>query len=67
MAPSKSASKEKKEKIFHPNSRKAGQLTRTQLRKNKLADQASKRSKKHASKGIVTEFDEVVVADYRRS
>ena len=41
----------KKEKIFHPQSRKAGQLARTQLRQSKLAGQASKRSKKHSSKG----------------
>ncbi|ETW78962.1 hypothetical protein HETIRDRAFT_460001 [Heterobasidion irregulare TC 32-1] len=40
----------KKEKIFHPQSRKAGQLARTQLRQSKLAGQASKRSKKHSSK-----------------
>ncbi|EIN09527.1 hypothetical protein PUNSTDRAFT_101382 [Punctularia strigosozonata HHB-11173 SS5] len=57
MAPSKtnkSAPKDKKEsarkeKIFHPQSRKAGQLARTQLRKDKLASAASKRAKKHAS------------------
>ncbi|KAI0051027.1 hypothetical protein FA95DRAFT_1570257 [Auriscalpium vulgare] len=56
MAPSKTgkpASKEtkgKKEKIFHPGSRKAGQLNRTQVRKSKLAGQAAKRSQKHSSK-----------------
>lgn len=57
MAPStkaKTGTKEKKgkkEKVFHPESRKAGQLARTQLRKTKLAEQAVKRHKKHASKG----------------
>jgi len=46
----KGKSKEKKEKVFHPQSRKAGQLERAQLRKAKLASQASKRSKKESSK-----------------
>ncbi|KAG6335729.1 hypothetical protein ID866_3353 [Astraeus odoratus] len=45
MAPSRS-SKQKKEKVFHPDSRKAAQATRTQLRKNKLSDAASHRKKK---------------------
>ncbi|THH14631.1 hypothetical protein EW146_g5723 [Bondarzewia mesenterica] len=55
MAPSKTGKvdtkekKAKKEKIFHPESRKAGQLARTQIRKSKLAGQASKRAKKHSS------------------
>ncbi|KAI0272771.1 hypothetical protein BC834DRAFT_949284 [Gloeopeniophorella convolvens] len=40
----------KKEKIFHPDSRKAGQLARKQLRKSKLAGQASKRAKLHSAK-----------------
>ncbi|KAI0058991.1 hypothetical protein BV25DRAFT_1809785 [Artomyces pyxidatus] len=48
--PAPKAKSGKKEKIFHPSSRKAGQLNRTQVRKAKLADQASKRTKKHASK-----------------
>ncbi|KAI6042095.1 hypothetical protein EDC04DRAFT_2663828 [Pisolithus marmoratus] len=38
MAPSKST---KKAKVFHPDSRKAAQLARTQLRKNKLSDARS--------------------------
>ncbi|KZV93142.1 hypothetical protein EXIGLDRAFT_768366 [Exidia glandulosa HHB12029] len=37
----------KKEKIFHPESRKAGQLARTQLRKSKLADAKTKRGRKN--------------------
>ncbi|OBZ73953.1 Translation machinery-associated protein 16 [Grifola frondosa] len=45
----KKSTKEKKEKIFHPQSRKAGQLVRTQLRKSKLAELAKERSKKHGS------------------
>jgi hypothetical protein len=54
MAPSKtpkSTSRPKKEKVFHPDSRKAGQLSRVQLRKAKLADAASKRTKKHSAQG----------------
>jgi len=55
MAPSettkKAASKhkQKKEKIFHPESRKADQLARTQLRKSKLTEASSKRHKKFSS------------------
>ncbi|KIJ65137.1 hypothetical protein HYDPIDRAFT_111031 [Hydnomerulius pinastri MD-312] len=59
MAPSKSPksdSKGKKEKIFHPDSRKAAQLGRTQIRKNKLAESASKRIKKHAAQVDVYGF-----------
>ncbi|TFK51777.1 hypothetical protein OE88DRAFT_1467516 [Heliocybe sulcata] len=43
--PTKSGS-EKKEKVFHPQSRKAGQITRTQLRKNKLSEASNKKSRK---------------------
>ncbi|KAH9975653.1 hypothetical protein BJV74DRAFT_177985 [Russula compacta] len=51
MAPTKKPSKgAKKEKIFHPESRKAEQLARKQLRKSKLAGQASKRTKLHSTK-----------------
>ncbi|EJD43741.1 hypothetical protein AURDEDRAFT_145306 [Auricularia subglabra TFB-10046 SS5] len=39
----------KKEKIFHPESRKAGQLARTALRKAKLADAQTKRTRKNAA------------------
>jgi hypothetical protein len=59
MAPIKKPQKPqkaaKKEKIFHPESRKAGQLARKQLRKSKLAGQASKRGKLHSSKGKLSE------------
>ena len=52
MAPTKKPQKAaKREKIFHPESRKAGQLARKQLRKAKLAGQASNRGKLHSSKG----------------
>ena len=52
MAPTKKPQKAaKKEKVFHPESRKAGQLARKQLRKSKLAGQASKRTKLHSAKG----------------
>lgn len=59
MAPSKtprSTSRPKKEKIFHPDSRKAGQLNRVQLRKAKLADAASKRTKKHSAQADLYGF-----------
>ncbi|KAL6304574.1 hypothetical protein BKA93DRAFT_825740 [Sparassis latifolia] len=44
---SKQATEKKKEKVFHPQSRKAGQIIRTQHRKSKLAELAKNRSKKH--------------------
>jgi len=49
MAPNtgKKPKGQKKEKVFHPLSRKADQLVRTQLRKGKLAGQSKARSKKH--------------------
>ncbi|KAI6010697.1 translation machinery-associated protein 16, partial [Pisolithus orientalis] len=47
-APSKST---KKAKVFHPDSRKAAQLARTQLRKNKLSDARSEKKKKLAAEG----------------
>jgi hypothetical protein len=56
MAPTKKPQKAaKKEKVFHPESRKAGQLARKQLRKSKLAGQASKRVKLHSSKGKLSD------------
>ncbi|KZT27879.1 hypothetical protein NEOLEDRAFT_1130370 [Neolentinus lepideus HHB14362 ss-1] len=36
----------KKEKIFHPQSRKAAQITRIQLRNNKLSDASNKKARK---------------------
>ncbi|KAF8498479.1 hypothetical protein F5888DRAFT_174269 [Russula emetica] len=51
MAPTKKPQKAaKREKLFHPESRKAGQLARKQLRKSKLTGQASKRVKLHSAK-----------------
>ncbi|KAJ3755064.1 hypothetical protein EV360DRAFT_50427 [Lentinula raphanica] len=54
MAPSQKTGKAaaaskstKKEKIFHPQSRKADQLSRKALRKEKLVSIASSRNKKH--------------------
>ncbi|KAF8920523.1 translation machinery-associated protein 16, partial [Mucidula mucida] len=41
------ADKTKKEKVYHPQSRKAGQLARKALRKGKMGSQASVRGKKH--------------------
>jgi len=46
--PAKGVTRDKK--IFHPDSRKAEQLVRKQLRNSKLAGQASKRSKQHSAK-----------------
>jgi translation machinery-associated protein 16 len=50
------AKQEKKEKLFHPQSRKASQLERTQLRKTKLATAASKKVKKESAKSECSEF-----------
>jgi hypothetical protein len=44
--------KQKREKIFHPESRKAGQIARSQLRKSKLTEASSKRHRKFASQGM---------------
>ncbi|KAG9102922.1 hypothetical protein FRC06_000801, partial [Ceratobasidium sp. 370] len=53
-SPAKLAKKETKkttkDKVFHPQSRKAGQIERAQLRKNKLADASGKRAKNLTSK-----------------
>ncbi|TFK39988.1 translation machinery-associated protein 16, partial [Crucibulum laeve] len=52
MAPAKTgkaAPAPKKEKVFHPSSRKAGQFARHALRKGKLGNLASKRGQKHNS------------------
>ncbi|KAH8103976.1 hypothetical protein BXZ70DRAFT_888360 [Cristinia sonorae] len=49
MAPNtgKKPKGQKKEKVFHPLSRKADQLVRTQIRKSKLAELARARTRKH--------------------
>ncbi|CAK5267574.1 unnamed protein product, partial [Mycena citricolor] len=47
--PTKAKAPAKKEKVFHPESRKAGQLARTAIRKGKLASLRTKRSKKDAT------------------
>jgi len=65
MAPSKKSStksassnskKQKKEKLFHPQSRKAGQLVRSHIRKSRLEDLARKRSHRQASQVDVLGF-----------
>ncbi|KAK7060911.1 translation machinery-associated protein 16 [Paramarasmius palmivorus] len=61
MAPSKtgksSASKPaKKEKVFHPESRKAAQLNRRSLRKEKMGSLASNRKQKHHSLADIYKF-----------
>ena len=55
-SPSSNSKKQKKEKLFHPQSRKAGQLVRNHIRKSKLEDLARKRSHKQASQGAGTSF-----------
>ncbi|KAJ7672691.1 hypothetical protein B0H17DRAFT_1084272 [Mycena rosella] len=45
-APAKGGKPPKKEKVFHPDSRKAGQLARNALRKGKLGNLRTKRTKK---------------------
>ncbi|KAF9820579.1 hypothetical protein IEO21_01282 [Rhodonia placenta] len=61
MAPPKAAAKaskkstaQKKEKLFHPQSRKAGQLARVQHRKDKLTDLARARVGKRRSQVLST-------------
>jgi len=49
--------KVKEEKLFHPHSRKAGQLERKQLRKAKLTEQASKKAKKESAKSVYSTTD----------
>ncbi|KAJ7583219.1 hypothetical protein C8J56DRAFT_791301 [Mycena floridula] len=63
MAPTKTAkaaaSKEpKKEKVHHPSSRKADQLTRKAHRKGKLGNLASNRTKKHHHLGKLLSFSD---------
>jgi hypothetical protein len=47
-----SKGKPKAEKIFHPASRKAGQMERNSLRKQKMGNQLVKRNKKHMAQGM---------------
>ncbi|EGN96511.1 hypothetical protein SERLA73DRAFT_169989 [Serpula lacrymans var. lacrymans S7.3] len=59
MAPAKTAkteNKPKKEKVFHPESRKAGQISRSHFRKGKLSEAASKRNKKQLAQADVYGF-----------
>jgi hypothetical protein len=48
----KNAAPGKKEKIFHPQSRKADQIARSNLRKDKLQAAGSKRRKRDAAVGM---------------
>jgi len=60
MAPTKTSktssatTKTKKEKVFHPQSRKADQLARKSIRKDKLAGQSSDRKTKNSILGWTT-------------
>ncbi|PCH44191.1 hypothetical protein WOLCODRAFT_104736 [Wolfiporia cocos MD-104 SS10] len=59
MAPTKTGKKataQKKEKLFHPQSRKAGQLARVQHRKSKLADLAKARLEKQRLQANIFSF-----------
>ncbi|KAH9924795.1 translation machinery-associated protein 16 [Fomitopsis serialis] len=59
MAPPKTGKKaatQKKEKLFHPQSRKAEQLIRVQHRKTKLADQAKARLDKQKIQADIFSF-----------
>jgi translation machinery-associated protein 16 len=47
-----SKGKQKADKIFHPESRKAGQMNREALRKTKLANKIAKRGKKQMIQGM---------------
>ncbi|KAJ7449643.1 hypothetical protein FB451DRAFT_1287542 [Mycena latifolia] len=49
-APAKGGKPAKKEKVFHPDSRKAGQLARNALRKGKLGNLRTNRTKKASSR-----------------
>ncbi|TFK86972.1 hypothetical protein K466DRAFT_576070 [Polyporus arcularius HHB13444] len=46
----------KKEKVFHPQSRKAGQLVRTQIRKSRLVELSKERHKKQGSQVSIYSF-----------
>ncbi|KZV67053.1 hypothetical protein PENSPDRAFT_584551 [Peniophora sp. CONT] len=55
-ATTKTKAPSKKEKIFHPNSRKADQLNRKHVRKAKLGNQASNRVKRKSSRADLYGF-----------
>lgn len=67
MAPSEiakktvSKSKPKKEKVFHPESRKADQLARAQLKKSKVAAANSKRQKRFAREGKIESISQYIL------
>lgn len=54
-----------KEKIFHPSSRRAGQLARHAHRKSRLENLASKRSQKYNSLGALISKTVVIFPDYQ--
>lgn len=66
MAPSKKPGNKKKEKVFHPQSRKADQLVRAQIRKSKLSDLAKARTQKQHEIGVYPSSnsrDEILIAN----
>lgn len=62
MAPPKATAKkakakgQKKEKLFHPQSRKADQLVRAQHRQSKLVNLAKSRKEKHGVHGVLEQL-----------
>jgi hypothetical protein len=46
----------KKENIFHPSSRKAGQISRKAIRQTKLSNILSEKNKKHNASGTSSNF-----------
>jgi translation machinery-associated protein 16 len=66
MAPAKAAKKTsggKKEKVFHPSSRKAGQLARQALRKEKLQNLKTKRKEKDGTLGSSNSLSQTMKTD----
>jgi uncharacterized protein (DUF2252 family) len=63
--PAKKAPRGKMEKIFHPSSRKAGQLVRKAHRTDKLKSLASKRKEKNGLEGaqLLLYMPEIRVVD----
>lgn len=52
------AKPQKKEKIFHPQSRKAAQMNRANVRKDKMAGAASKRVQKQSARSKYDHWSE---------
>ena len=56
--------KKNKEKVFHPASRKAAQMARTNHKKEKISDRLRVRSQKQADQGLRHRtFDRILLID----